>query len=120
MQKSIFLIVFGVACAYKLENDPNVGVQKSSLQERELDSLLNELYVEKKLEALLEMDEEENSSSDDSKNSNSEEVIDDEDEYLEDATQKDPFLRRIIPIVTRVVKPPSACPQAPSRGKYIW
>ena len=119
MQKSIFLIVFGVACAYKFENDPNVGVQKSSLQERELDSLLNELYVEKKLEALLEMDEEENSSSDDSKNSNSEEVIDDEDEYLEDATQKDPFLRRIIPIVTRVVKPPSACPQAPSRGKYI-
>ena len=112
MQKSIFFIVFGVACAYKLEKDPNVGAQKSSLQERELDSILNELYVEKKLEALLEMDEEENS--------NSEEVSDDENEYLEDARQKDPFLRRIIPIVTRVVKPPSTCPQAPNRGKYIW
>lgn len=89
-----------------------MGAQKSSLQERELDSILNELYVEKKLEALLEMDEEENS--------NSEEVSDDENEYLEDARQKDPFLRRIIPIVTRVVKPPSTCPQAPNRGKYIW
>lgn len=89
-----------------------MGAQKSSLQERELDSILNELYVEKKLEALLEMDEEENS--------NSEEVSDDENEYLEDARQKDPFLRRIIPIVTRVVKPPSTCPQAPKRGKYIW
>ena len=89
-----------------------MGAQKSSLQERELDSILNELYVEKKLEALLEMDEEENS--------NSEEVSDDENEYLEAARQKDPFLRRIIPIVTRVVKPPSTCPQAPNRGKYIW
>ena len=89
-----------------------MGAQKSSLQERELDSILNELYVEKKLEELLEMDEEENS--------NSEEVSDDENEYLEDARQKDPFLRRIIPIVTRVVKPPSTCPQAPNRGKYIW
>ena len=89
-----------------------MGAQKSSLQERELDSILNELYVEKKLEALLEMDEEENS--------NSEEVSDDENEYLEDTRQKDPFLRRIIPIVTRVVKPPSTCPQAPNRGKYIW
>ena len=89
-----------------------MGAQKSSLQERELDSILNELDVEKKLEALLEMDEEENS--------NSEEVSDDENEYLEDARQKDPFLRRIIPIVTRVVKPPSTCPQAPNRGKYIW
>lgn len=89
-----------------------MGAQKSSLQERELDSILNELYVEKKLEALLEMDEEENS--------NSEEVSDDENEYLEDARQKDPFLRRIIPIVTRVVKPPSTCPQAPNGGKYIW
>lgn len=89
-----------------------MGAQKSSLQERELDSILNELYVEKKLETLLEMDEEENS--------NSEEVSDDENEYLEDARQKDPFLRRIIPIVTRVVKPPSTCPQAPNRGKYIW
>lgn len=97
-----------------------MGVQKSSLQETEVDSLLNELYVEKKLEDLLEMNEEENSSSDDSKNSNSEEVSDDEDEYLEDATQRDPFLRRIIPIVTKVVKPPPACPQPPSRGKYIW
>lgn len=97
-----------------------MGAQKSSLQERELDSILNELYVEKKLEALLEMDEKENSSSSDSKNSNSEEVSDDENEYLEDARQKDPFLRRIIPIVTRVVKPPSTCPQAQNRGKYIW